>query len=339
MRADQELQETSMHSFRTSIALRTLAKVAVTVLVAGAALTAAAQSKPVIRILVGYPAGSGADAAARIYAEYLGNMLQTTAVVENKPGAGGLLAVQALKQASAESNSVMLTLDHQVVMLPLITRNPGFDVRKDLVPVARLLTFNTCLAVPAASPVQNLSQYIAQVKASATNGNYGVPAPGSQAQFVGYVIGRHFNVPMTPVPYRGAAPAIVDLIGNQVPAIVVPCDGLTEYRKAGKIRIIAAAADNRLPIMPEVPTFAELGVKMPTDNFVAVYASPSLKPELLKQVTEATRQMLQSPRAVERLNATGMVATYATPDELVHIWDKSSIFWAEQVRASNFQAE
>lgn len=328
-----------MNIIRFPRALRTLAKVAGALVVAGTVFGAAAQTKPTIRVLVGYPAGSGADAAARIYAEFLANTLQATTVVENKPGAGGLLAVHALKQASPESNSVMLTLDHQVVMLPLITKNPAFDVRKDLVPVARLLTFNTCLAVSAASPAQNLSQYIAMVKAKPTNGNYGVPAPGSQAHFVGYVTGKHFNVPMTPVPYRGAAPAIVDLIGNQVPSIVVPCDGLIEYRKAGKIRVIAAAADQRLPFMPEVPTFAELGVKMPTDNFVGIYAGSSMKPEMLKQVVDATRQLFQSPKAVERLNGTGMVAAYGTPDELLQIWDRSSTFWAEQVRASNFQAE
>lgn len=318
---------------------RTFLKAAAALLLAGATLGAVAQTKPTIRVLVGYPAGSGADAAARIYAEQLGNALQATTIVENKPGAGGLLAVHAVKQASPESNTLMLTLDHQVVMLPLITKNPGFDVRKDLVPVARVLQFNACLAVPASSPAQNLAQYVAGVKATPTIGNYGVPAPGSQAHFVGFVVGKHFNVPMTAVPYRGAAPAIVDLIGNQVPSIVVPCDGLLEYRKAGKVRVLAAAADQRLPSMPDVPTFAELGVKMPTDNFVAVYAAASMKPELLKQVVEATQKILKDPKAVERLNSTGMVAAYAPPDELVNIWSKSSTFWAEQVRASNFQAE
>jgi tripartite-type tricarboxylate transporter receptor subunit TctC len=144
---------------------------------------------------------------------------------------------------------------------------------------------------------------------------------------------------MNPVPYRGAAPAIVDLLGNQVPAIVVPCDGLIEYRKAGKIRVLAAAADQRLPVMPEVPTFAEVGLKMPTDNFVAVYASPAMKPEVLKQVVDATRQILGTPKAVERLNSTGMVASYASPEQLQRIQAGASAFWAEQVRISNFQAE
>lgn len=318
----------------------TLTKAALALGIVATALSAAAQSKPSVRVLVGFPAGSGADAAARIYAELLASALGATATVENKPGAGGLLAAQALKQASPESNTVMLTLDHQVVMLPLITKNPGFDARKDFVPVAHILRFNTCLAVPAASPVQNLAQYIESVKAKPQNGNYGVPAPGSQAQFVGFVTARHYQVNMTPVPYRGAAPAITDLIGNQVPAIVVPCDGLVEYRKSGRIRILAAAAEQRVPFLPDVPTFAELGVKMPSaDNFVAVYASSTMKPEMLKQVVDATRKLFDSPASLERFNSTGMVATYASPDQLTSIVEKASAFWAEQVRASNFLVE
>jgi tripartite-type tricarboxylate transporter receptor subunit TctC len=144
---------------------------------------------------------------------------------------------------------------------------------------------------------------------------------------------------MTPVPYRGAAPAITDLIGNNVPAIVVPCDGLRAHREGGRVRVLAAAADQRLAFMPEVPTFAEVGVMMPTDNFVAVYASRTRKPEMFKQVVDATRKMFDSPAALERLNRTGMVASYAPPDQLERIWEKASAFWAEQVRISGFLVE
>jgi tripartite-type tricarboxylate transporter receptor subunit TctC len=173
--------------------LQTLAKAAMALGLAAMALVlaamplgVAAQGKPTLRVLVGFPAGSGADAAARIYADLLANALNANAIVENRSGAGGLLAVHALKQATPESNTFMLTIDHQVVMLPLITNNPRFDVRRDLVPVARILKFNTCLAVSASSPVQNLAQYIEWVRAKPANGKFGVPAAGSQAQFVGF---------------------------------------------------------------------------------------------------------------------------------------------------------
>ena len=307
----------------------------------GLTLTAAtAQTdKPVVKVLVGFPAGAGTDVLGRLYAEALGQSLNVTAIVDNKPGAGGLLANQALKQASAENNSVMMTIDHQVVMLPLILKTPGFDVRKDMVPVARIMTFNTCLAVSAASPSHDLQAYVEAVKAKPELGNYGIPATGSQAQFVGYVAGKHYKIDMTPVPYRGAAPAIVDLLGGQVPSVVVPCDGLLEHRRAGKVRILAIAADQRSPALADVPTFSELGVKMPTDNFVAVYAAASMKPEMLRQITEATRKMFDSPKVVEKFASTSMTPAYAGPEELRLIVEKSTEFWGEQVRKSNFQAQ
>jgi tripartite-type tricarboxylate transporter receptor subunit TctC len=302
--------------------------------------TAMAQAdKPVVKVLVGFPAGAGTDALGRIYAEALSQILNVSAIVENKPGAGGLLANQALKQSSADSNSVMMTIDHQVVMLPLIMKNPGFDVKKDMVPVARVMVFNTCLAISASSPLQSLQAYVDAVKAKSDLGNYGIPALGSQAQFVGYVMGKQFKIGMSPIPYRGAAPAIIDLLGGQVPSVVVPCDALVEHRKAGKIRILAIAADQRSPALADVPTFNELGVKMPTDNFVAVYAAASMKPEMLRQITDATHQMFLSPKIVDKFNATGMTASYGAPEELNRIVERSATFWAEQVKQSNFQAQ
>ena len=300
---------------------------------------ALAQDKPVIKVLVGFPPGAGTDALARIYAEALGERLNATTIVENKPGAGGQIAAQALKMATPESNTIMFAVDHQVVMLPLITKNPGFDVKKDLIPVGRIVNFYTCLAVPTNSPAKDFAGYLDLVRKSPEQGNFGIPAPGSQPQFIGYVVGQHFKVSMNPVPYKGAAPAITDLIGGQVPAAIVPCDGLVEYRKAGKVRVLAMAADQRYSHMKDVPTFGELGVKMPADAFLAVYASATLKPELLRQVTEATRQMFESPKLVEKFASTYMEPAYAGPEQLRAFVDRASQFWGEQVRKSNFQAQ
>ncbi|NUO72355.1 MAG: hypothetical protein HOQ10_06525 [Frateuria sp.] len=300
---------------------------------------ALAQDKPVIKVLVGYPAGAGTDTAARIYAEALAQQLNAVAVVENKPGAGGQIAAQALKAATPESNTIMFAVDHQVVMLPLVVKNPGYDVKKDMVPVGRVTNFYTCLAVPANSAAHDFNGYLDLVRKTPTAGNFGIPASGSQAQFVGYVVGQHFKVSMNPVPYRGAAPAIQDLVGGQVSSAIVPCDGLVEYRKAGRVRVLAMAADKRYSAMPDVPTFGELGVKMPADDFLGVYASATLKPELLKQVTEATRKMFDNPKFVERLAATNMEPAYAGPEELRKFVDTATLFWAEQVRKSNFQAQ
>jgi len=310
--------------------------------VAGLSLAAAAlaQEKPTIRILVGFPPGAGTDALARIYAEALSQAIGATVVVENKPGAGGLLANQALKQATPDSNSLLFVIDHQVVMLPLITKNPGFDVKKDMLPIARITNVYSCLIVPSGSPVTTLQSYADQVKKSPESGNYGVPAPGSKDQFMGYVVGQHYAVPVNAIPYRGSAPAVLDVVGGQLPAAIVPCDNtVDQHRKTGKLRVVAMGADKRIDTMPDVPTFAEQGVKMPVDSFLGVYAAANFKPELLKQITETTRKMFDNPKVMEKIAAFKMEAAYASPDEVRQIVERNTAFWGEQVRKSNFQAQ
>jgi tripartite-type tricarboxylate transporter receptor subunit TctC len=316
---------------------RRLAATALTLI--AAALPAAAQDKPTLRILVGFPPGAGTDTLARIYGDALRDALGATVIVENKPGAGGQLAAQALKTATADSNTLMFAVDHQVVMLPLIMKTPGFDVARDMQPVARIVNFYTCLAVPASSPARSYADYVESVRKNPAQGSFGIPAPGSQAQFLGFVIGQKQKIAMNPVPYRGAAPAIQDLLGGQVPAAIVPCDALVDHHKGGRVRVLAAAAEKRYAQMPEVPTFAELGYQMPADSFLGVYAAASFKPELLRQVVDATRQMMDKPAVMERIAATRMQPAFAGPDELRRIVEGATAFWSDQVKASNFQAQ
>ncbi|MGI9217132.1 MAG: Bug family tripartite tricarboxylate transporter substrate binding protein [Hydrogenophaga sp.] len=299
-----------------------------------------AQDKQTVRILVGFPPGAGTDTLARIYGDALSQSLGVNIVVENKPGAGGLLANQALKQATPESNSLLFVIDHQVVMVPLINKNPGFDVKKDMVPVGRITNVYSCLVVNASSPAMNLQSFAELVRKTPTAGNYGIPAPGAKDQFMGYVVGQHFKVSMNAIPYRGSAPAVTDLVGGQVAAVIVPCDAtVDQYVKTGKLRVLAMGADKRIAAMPDVPTFAEQGVKMPVDSFLGVYAAASMKPELLRQITEATRKLFDNPKMIERIQAVKMEPAYAGPDELRQIVDRNAAFWGEQVRQSNFQIQ
>ena len=319
--------------------IQTLATAALSVAALTLAVGAKAQDKPIVRVLVGFPAGAGTDGLARIYAEALSEAIGVTAIVDNKPGAGGQIAAQALKQATPQSNSIMLAVDHQVVMLPLVMANPGFDVKKDMTPVARITNFYACLAVPGDSPVKDLNEYMEAVRKTPSLGNVGIPAPGSQPQFMAYVLSQRYKVDLAAVPYRGWAPAIVDLVGGNVPAAIGPCDALQEHRKAGKVKVLAVASAQRNKAFADVPTFAEYGMKMPADSFLGVYASATLKPELLKQITEATRKMFDNPKVVAKIAATQMEPAYAGPEDFRQLVERNTEFWGEQVRKSNFQAQ
>lgn len=320
---------------RTTLAA-TMASVA---LLMGAAGDAAAQSKPIVRVLVGFPPGSGSDSLARIYADALSSAINVTTVVDNRPGAGGQIAAQALKAATADSNSIMFTVDHQVVMVPLITKEPGFDPKKDMIPVGKIANFYTCLVVPASSPAKTVDEYIELARKDPNQGSLAIPAPGSQAHFAVYVLAQRYKVNLTAAPYKGWGPAVVDLLGGNVPAGVGPCDAVNEHKKTGKLRVLATATDRRLKMMPDVPTFAEGGLRMPADSFLAVYASTTLRQDLLRQITDATRKMFDNPATVEKIAATQMDPSYAGPDELRRLVEQNAEFWGEQVKRSQFQLQ
>ena len=146
-------------------------------------LAAAQNSKP-IKLMVGFPPGGGTDAVARILAEKLKDELGTPVVVDNKPGAGGQLAAQALKAAPADGTVLFLSHDHTISILPLVVKNPGYDSAKDFVPVAGFATFVNAFAVSGGTPVKSFPDYLAWVKTQGGKGAVGIPAPASTPEFL-----------------------------------------------------------------------------------------------------------------------------------------------------------
>lgn len=264
---------------------------------------------------------------------------QHRVIVDNRPGAGGLIANQALKNAPRDGSVLMFAVDHQIVMLPHIMKDPGFDVERDFAPVARVAAYNLCIGVHPAVDARDLAGLGALVRQDSSKGNYGIPAPGSNAQFMGVVLGRHLGVPLNPIPYKGAAPALIDLVGAQLPIAIVPRDAIAEFHRAGKLRIIANAAERRTAMLPDVPTLAEAGIKAPSDYFLAVYAPAGTAPEALNLIREATRKLLATPAMTQRIAKTGLTPAFAGAEELRRIGRESAAFWGEQIRRSGYQPQ
>lgn len=302
-------------------------------------LAAKAQAARTVRVLVGFPPGAGTDTLARIYAEGLGEALGANVFVDNRPGAGGQIANQALKNAPRDGSVLLFAVDHQIVMLPHIMKNPGFNVERDFAPVARVATYNLCIAVHPAVDARDLASLGALVRKAPTMGNYGIPAPGSNAQFMGLLLGRHVGVPLNPVPYKGAAPALIDLVGGQLPIAILPCDAMAEFHRAGKVKIIANAADHRTAMIPDVQTLAEAGIRAPSEYFLGVYAPAGIAPEALSQIRAATVKLLATPAIKERIAKIGLTPAFAGPQDLERIGRESAAFWGEQVRQSGYQPQ
>jgi tripartite-type tricarboxylate transporter receptor subunit TctC len=326
-------------TFVVKRSLRRVAALIAFLALGSAPLEVDAQAARTIRILVGFPPGAGTDALARIYAEGLKDALGANVIVDNRPGAGGQIANQALKNAPRDGSVLMFAVDHQIVMLPHIMKDPGFDVERDFAPVARVATYNLCIAVHPGVDARDLAGLGTLVRPDSSKGNYGIPAPGSNAQFMGLVIGRHLGAELNPIPYKGAAPALIDLVGGQLPIAIAPCDAMAEFHRAGKLRIIANAAERRTPMIPDVPTLAEAGIKAPSDYFLAVYAPAGAAPEALERIREATRKLLATSAMTERIVKTGLTPAFAGAEELRRIGRESAAFWGEQIRQSGYQPQ
>ena len=302
---------------------------------------ALAQSDAPTRILVGFPAGGGTDAIARALADKLKDQLGAPVLVENRAGAGGQIAAQALKAAAPDGHTLFLSHDHTVSILPLVTKNPGFEPAKDFVPVAGFATFVNALAVSGGTPAKSLPEYVAWVKnQGGGKGNVGVPAPASVPEFLVKLVGQKYALDLQAAPYRGSAPMIADMLGNQIGAGVASIPDFVENHKAGKIRVVAVMGTARQAAMPEVPTFAELGVAGFEDiPYYGLFAPAGTPQARIDRISEALAKVLALPDLRERLTAMGLTVAFMPQQQLASRERAYSQTWARIIRNSGFQPQ
>ena len=271
--------------------------------------TTASSARPV-RILVGFPPGGGTDVIARMLAERLRDELGQQIVVENRPGAGGQLAAQALKASSPDGTTLFISHDHTITILPLVMKNPGFNPAQDFVPVAGFASFVNAFAVSAAAPVSNFAAYLKWVQEQSDKkerGSVGIPAPASTLEFLVGVMQTRYKLDIVAAPYRGSAPMIADMLGQQIPAGMGSVPDFIEHHKGGKLRVLAVLGGKRQAALPEVPTFAELGLKgledMPFYGFFAVAGTPRAS---IERFSGALAKVLGQPQVASQLSQMGL---------------------------------
>jgi tripartite-type tricarboxylate transporter receptor subunit TctC len=281
-----------------------------------------AQATP-LKLLVGFPPGGGTDAIARLLADKLKDELGRAVVVENKAGAGGQIAAQALKAAAPDGNTLFLSHDHTVSILPQVVKAAGFETA-DLLPVAGFATFVNAVAVSSATPVKSFAEYISWMEgAGKGKGSLGVPAPASIPEFVVKMLGERYKLDLVAAPYRGSAPMIADMLGNQIAAGTGSVPDFIEHHRAGKLRVLAVLGKERQAVLPDVPTLAELGVtgfeEVPyygvfapkgtpaaaTDAFAAALAKVVAQPAVREQLVKwgLTPQVMSAAQLGDRVRA------------------------------------
>ena len=310
-------------------------------LLACLATGAAMAQTAAVKVLVGFPPGGGTDAIARILADKLKDQLGVPVVVENRAGAGGLIAAQALKTAAPDGNTFFLSHDHTISILPLVMKNPGFEPARDFVAVAGFATFVNALAVSGGTPAKSVNEYVAWVRnQGAGKGTVGIPAPASVPEFLVKVIGQKYALDLQGAPYRGSAPMMADMLGNQIGAGVASVPDFIENHKAGKVRIVAVLGATRQAVLPDVPTFTELGLAgfedVPYYGFFAPAGTPKAA---IDKFSDALAKVLALPEVRDPLTAMGLAVGFMPSAQLASREQAYAQTWAKIIKASGFQAQ
>ena len=301
---------------------------------------AMAQPLKPIKILVGFPPGGGTDAAARILAEKLKDELGVAVIVENRPGAGGQIAAQALKAAPADGSTLFLSHDHSITILPMVLKNPGYAPAQDFVPVAGFATFVNAFAVSGGTPAKSFAEYVAWVKTQGGKGAVGIPAPASTPEFLVKVIADKFKLDLVAAPYRGSAPMMADMLGNQIGAGVASVPDFIENHKAGKVRIVAVLGAKRQAALPDVPTFSELGVSGLEDlPYYGIFAPAGTPKAFIDTFSGALAKVLTQPEVRNHLSQMGLTVGHMTSSQLAQREKAYSQAWARIIQNSGFQPQ
>lgn len=216
-------------------------------------------TKP-IEWVVGYAPGGGSDAVARMLADAMGKSLSRTVIVTNKPGAGANIAADYAAKAREPENTVMTADSAVLAANPFLYPKLNYSAERDFTPVGMIARFPLVLVVNPSAPPRNFKEFVAWVKSDPRLGNYGSPGVGSPHHLATESFRSQAGLPLSHVPYRGAAPAIADVVGGQLPFMFVDTSSGGSFITSGKVRAIGVASAQRLKTMPDVPTLAEQGL-------------------------------------------------------------------------------
>lgn len=299
---------------------------------------ARAQDKP-LRVLVGYAAGGAADTVARAVAEGVRgsgwNML-----VDNKAGAGGRLATEALASAPADGATLLLTPLGNLTLYPHVFKSLPYDPLQQFAGVATACRMGFALAVGAGSPARTLREFLDLARKDPAFAAYGTPGAGTAMHFIGQLLGRAAKVPLAHVAYRGGAAAVTDAIGGVLPCVITTLPNLLPMHKAGKLRILAISDEAPLAALPGVPTFKSLGhADLTLGETFALFARAGTPPSLVAQLGQSVSQAVASDKTATLLQRLEFQPRTTTPQALDRLLREEHARWGAIVKAVGYTPE
>lgn len=307
-------------------------------LLTGAAL---AQQAKITRIIVAFPPGGPVDFVARTLGEQLGKELGHQVIIENKAGANGAIAAEYVARSSPDAQTLWLTSVGAVAINPALYGKLSYDPQRDLSPVSLVVNNVEVLVVGANAPYNSGAEFVA-----ASRQNPGQPltmassGTGSVPHLAMELLNDAAKINLTHIPYKGAAPAITDVIAGHVNGFFGDIPGLISHIKSGRLKAIGLAATKRHPLLPEVKTFEEMGVPgVDSDNWYALFAAKGTPAAEIDRVNQAVRRTLGHEAVKARLQASGAEVAPSTPAALAALLKNDTAKWTRVVKAKNIQPD
>jgi tripartite-type tricarboxylate transporter receptor subunit TctC len=294
-------------------------------------------SGPLTKMIFPFSAGGGGDTLCRLVAQYAGQLLDRTIIVENRTGGDGLIGIKWVRNASPDGTTILVTTGPTMYLLPMVEAEPSFDLNRDFEPVSLLARFEFGVVAGPAVDAKDFKQFVAWLKANPGKATFGVPSNGTIPHFAGSKLEQVLGVPLTRVAYRGSAPAISDLIGGHLPfAIVTIADAIPQHR-AGGVKILAVSSAERSPFLPDVPTLKESGVDLVADGWYGMWLPAGSSRDFAKQLSVAVAASLAKPDVREKLLAIGLIPIGTTPEELTQELAADTTLWRPIVKATGYK--
>ncbi|MDO8772624.1 MAG: Bug family tripartite tricarboxylate transporter substrate binding protein [Burkholderiaceae bacterium] len=303
---------------------------------------AQAQDKQPIKILVGFPPGGSTDTVARVLAEKLAIVLKQPVIVDNKSGAGGRLAAQALKTSAPDGLTYMIAPNATPVFQTLLYPQSvlKYDMLNDFTTVGLLVSYPLALAINQQSGVKNAKEYMAWVKADPKNASFGSAGVGGHTHFTGLQLGKMTGVDMQVVAYRGNGPLVTDLLGGQVPAGIMTAGDILQHQKSGKVRVLGVFGSKRSPLVPDVPTFIEQGYNLDTgDAWTGMWAPAKTPKTELDRMQNGLKYVINLPEVQDLFKKATLNPDFRSAQEMDKLQRKELQYWAPIIKATGFKPE
>jgi len=289
-----------------------------------------------IRIVVGFAAGGGNDVIARIFAQKLSEDLGQPVIVENKPGAGAILAAEYVSKAAPDGYTLLIGATGMAINQSLYAKLP-YDSVRDFVAISELASFPLLMVVNASSPIKSVADLVAYAKANADKMNYS--SSSATFQLVTELFKQKTGAPMQMIPYKSANEMVLAVVSGQVTTTIADAGPVSPQVKAGAVRALAVTSPKRIADFPDLPTMKEAGADLDAIIWTGVFAPKATPPAIVKKLEGEFMKIAKLPEVASRLKAIGVDAVGTSTEEFTRILQDDISRWGEVVKASNIKIE